>query len=606
MSYASEQNIDTPLSRWAFEETSGSTIDDDQTTTRDGMINGSVVLNQSPQFPGANLGADFNGSTGYVSFGNASGLLGIGTIEAVASFDTIPASNSVPLFTHAFTGGQIIPLVVGFNLNGSNAGKLQVGYFTGSVWVTATWTAAPSTATPYHIVGKYDGTTLKLRVNGVEVATTTVGTARPGAGSVNATGYIGRRWDLAQYHDGKIWDIAIYAAALSDARIDAHYNALLDDGLAPAFATVTSLSENGNLDIHYVLSQGYGVPVTIDVTGDVTQTFNQPAARRGHFTITGLTLGTPYNLTLTPSNTHGTGSSNGLSVTHQSNAYVDAVMQDTPAVYHITQEASGATAFDYSLNDKDGTYGGGLTLNDAVDPASPSVLGNHVRLDGTSGYLALESSGWLTPASGFTFEGVFYIRSWGTWARIFDFANATNTTDMLLAANNAGAMALGWAGTNYNYSPRFSTLGWTHVAITVTSAGSVVVYADGAKLTTFTVPAPTNAARSLKYVGKSNYATDPYLAGSLTHIAVYNSALSSARIAAHAQTALPYVGGQVAAVTTESLTTPGYPQVQTAAVTAETISNVTRPQAQFAAVALEALIKLHRPFVGWGYPITNP
>lgn len=248
MSYISEQDTDSPLSRWKFEETSGTTIDDDLTATRDGTINGGVTLNQAAQFAGSVLGADFNGSTGYVSFGNASGLLGIGTVEAVVLFDAIPASNANPIFSHAWSGGQIIPLVLGFNLDASHAGLLQVGYFTGSVWVTATWSTAPNIGTPYHIAGKYDGTTLKLRVNGIEVATTTVGTARPGSGTVNATGYIGRRWDSGQFHDGRIWDVAIYAGALSDARLDAHFLALANpftDSFAGAQAIVASAQLNG-------------------------------------------------------------------------------------------------------------------------------------------------------------------------------------------------------------------------------------------------------------------------------------------------------------------------------------------------------------------------
>lgn len=248
MSYLTEQNIDSPLSRWQFEEVAGSTIDDDLTATRDGTISGTVTLNQAQVFTDGGLGADFDGSTGYVSFGDASGLLGIRTVEVVAQFDTIPASAANPLFSHSWAGGQIIPLALGFNLDAANPGKLQVGYFTGSVWITATWATAPQTGTPYHIVGKYDGTTLKLRANGAEVATTTVGTARPGAGSVNATAYIGRRWDLGQFHDGKIWDVAIYSTALSDARVDAHFLALanpFNDTFGSAGAALAPLSVSG-------------------------------------------------------------------------------------------------------------------------------------------------------------------------------------------------------------------------------------------------------------------------------------------------------------------------------------------------------------------------
>lgn len=274
MSYIAEQNADTPLSRWQFEEIVGTTIDDDITATRDGTITGGVTLNQSGAFNDkAGLGADFNGTTGYVSFGDAAGLLGIGTIEAVVQFDTIPGSTANPIFTHAWSGGQIIPLALGFNIDSNNAGKLQVGYFTGSVWVTATWATAPTPAVTYHIVGKYDGTTLKLRVNGTEVATTVVGTARPGAGTVNASAYIGRRWDTAQYHDGRIFDVAIYATALSDARANAHYAALANE-FADNFIDAGVLSDGyqiSGIDTTTWTTEP-GEPGSIDKTGWTTFT----------------------------------------------------------------------------------------------------------------------------------------------------------------------------------------------------------------------------------------------------------------------------------------------------------------------------------------------
>jgi hypothetical protein len=277
MSYLAEQNADTPLARWQFEEIAGSTIDDDQSVTHDGTITGTVTLNQPAVFPDGGLGADFDGSTGYVNIGNMSTTLGIGTVEAVVMFDTIPSgSNANPIFSHAWTSGQIIPLVVGFDMDNAHSGQLGVGYFTGAVWQGAYWTTAPTTGVPYHIVGKYDGTTLKLRVNGVEVATATPGTARPGAGSVNATAYIGRRWDAAQFHNGRVWDVALYGSALSDIRSDAHYLALANpftDDFANAKAIAPS-STLSNIDTTAWTLEA-SEPGSMDKTGWATFT---PAA----------------------------------------------------------------------------------------------------------------------------------------------------------------------------------------------------------------------------------------------------------------------------------------------------------------------------------------
>jgi hypothetical protein len=233
MSYLSEQDADSPLSRWQFEETTGSTIDDDKTVTRDGTITGTVTLNQPAVFNDGGLGATFDGTSGFVTMGAMNGLLGIGTVEAIVQFNSIPATQ-VAVFTHQFSG-SILPMVIGFNLDSSHTSQLQVGYFTGSVWQTATF-AAVTTGTPYHIVGKYDGTTVKMRVNGVQVDSTPVTTVRPGAGTVLANAYIGKNWNSNIFLSGKVYDVAIYAAALSDARIDAHF-ATLGNGFADNFAS---------------------------------------------------------------------------------------------------------------------------------------------------------------------------------------------------------------------------------------------------------------------------------------------------------------------------------------------------------------------------------
>lgn len=282
MSYASEQDIDTPISRWQFEEVAGTTIDDDKTATRDGTLTGGVTLNQAAVYAGSGLGADFNGSTGYISVGNASGLLATGTVEAVVVFDTVPSSPNRPIiWTNAFSAGNIMPLVLGINIDNSNSTKLQVGYYTGALWQTATWATTPSTGTVYHIVGKYDGTTLKLRVNGVEVASTTVSTIRPLSGTVNTAAYIGRSFSSTFYYfDGRIYDVALYTNALSDTRIDTHYSSLASP-FADNFANAGNI--NGAISLAYIDTTSWTTegsePGTTDKTGWATYT---PSATRPH------------------------------------------------------------------------------------------------------------------------------------------------------------------------------------------------------------------------------------------------------------------------------------------------------------------------------------
>jgi|GEM_PF-4608444 len=275
MSYSSEQDVDAPISRWQFEEVAGTVIDDDKTATRDGTLTGGVVLNQASARPGTGLGADFNGTTGYIAVGNASGLLETGTIEAVVVFDTVPTGTNVRpiIWTNAFTSGNVIPLVLGINIETGNGGKLQVGYFASS-WNTATWDTTPSTGVLYHIVGTYDGTTIRLRVNGVEVASTVVSVPRPLSGTVNSAAHIGRNSSSTYYYiDGRIYDVALYTTALSATRMDTHYSALVSpftDNFADA-VTVTEPISFSYLDTTGWTTEG-SEPGTTDKTGWATYT----------------------------------------------------------------------------------------------------------------------------------------------------------------------------------------------------------------------------------------------------------------------------------------------------------------------------------------------
>lgn len=90
--------------------------------------------------------------------------------------------------------------------------------------------------------GDRNGTTLRLYVNGTEVASGTPSAARPASGAVLSTGYIGKRWDFAQYHDGRIWDVALYSTALSSTRVSAHYMALAN-AFTDDFASAKAISD---------------------------------------------------------------------------------------------------------------------------------------------------------------------------------------------------------------------------------------------------------------------------------------------------------------------------------------------------------------------------
>ena len=285
-------------------------------------------------------------------------------------------------------------------------------------------------------------------------------------------------------------------------------------------------------------------------------------------------------------------------------AYIDEVLADSPQVYHPLQETSGTIATDSSPNTLPATYVNGVVLNDSIDPPPIRGFGSHVRLDGTNDHLLLNASSWFAPnANGFTIEGMFYIRSWSNWMRIFDFANAPSTDDMYLAANNAGTMQLRVNGTQFTFA-RFPTGTWFHLVVTVSNTGAATIYMDGNIYASGTVGIPTDAARANKFIGRSAYA-DPYLAASIAHISVYNTCLSQARVQAHAAQIVTRDQDRMAVSYMYSYVNNGQGYVapnQNGYFLAEVNLGQNSPPARTAFIETDAYVVARR-FIGWGVPI---
>ena len=96
----------------------------------------------------------------------------------------------------------------------------------------------------YHVVATYDGTTLRLYVNGTQVGTPLA--CSYVATTSNAT-LVGR--DLpGDYWGGKLDEVAIYNGALSSTQITQHYNAATGNGPTdpPTITNTYSYDANGN------------------------------------------------------------------------------------------------------------------------------------------------------------------------------------------------------------------------------------------------------------------------------------------------------------------------------------------------------------------------
>jgi hypothetical protein len=266
MSYSSEVLADSPWGFWLNNETSGTTLADSSGNSRPMSTTASPTLAQAGPFAGASsvlYTASANYAATAATFGHAALTIetwvyipaGAATITRMMLVAPVSAFDGIDL-----SGGVL----------GIEAGDVLV-FQTNTTKVT---TAAISRDTWYHVVASVGASGTKIRVNKATLAsdagaTTSSSTAYPvfQRGNYNASGTLS---DYRQETLVRLGPTAIYAAQLSDARTDAHYDA----AVAPADPT---LALDGDMVAPtWGLTAAFNVDVTllvydVDLDGSITE-----------------------------------------------------------------------------------------------------------------------------------------------------------------------------------------------------------------------------------------------------------------------------------------------------------------------------------------------
>ena len=180
-----------------------------------------------------------------------------------------------------------------------------------------------------------------------------------------------------------------------------------------------------------------------------------------------------------------------------------------------------------------------ITSTGATGPRIPGEIGNAVMLSGNGEYVQMPTgmfgglhdftiSAWVNPSSG------------NAWQRIFDIGTGTN--DYMFMTVNAGGAGFRYAiTTNGNGAEQQLTGGgvlplntWSHVAVTL-SGTTGTLYLDGKVVATnpnMTLSPSSLPTITQAWLGRSEFAGDPFLDGALDDVQIYNSALSADQIAA--------------------------------------------------------------------------
>lgn len=130
------------------------------------------------------------------------------------------------------------------------------------------------------------------------------------------------------------------------------------------------------------------------------------------------------------------------------------------------------------------------------------------------------------------------ITTLATWSRVFDLGSGTGASMFLTPRSSAGtarfAITTAGAGAEQriNAPAALPAGAWTHVAVTL-QGNLAVLYVGGAEVarnTAVTLRPGSIAASSQNYLGRSQYAGDPYLNGALDDFRLYSRALSAAEV----------------------------------------------------------------------------
>ena len=155
------------------------------------------------------------------------------TLEAWTKLSSLPAKNyDAPIITKASGTDYGVWNLVWKNNEGTISPRIEIsidgsGYsvYGGTIPITDVW---------YHIVGTFDGTTMRIYVNGAEEKSTNY----PGIIDTNNLNLqLGKQFwcgSIYSYWDGLIDEVKIYDRALSATEVLAHYNAVGTLGSVPA------------------------------------------------------------------------------------------------------------------------------------------------------------------------------------------------------------------------------------------------------------------------------------------------------------------------------------------------------------------------------------
>lgn len=212
---------DAPVGYWRLGEASGTVASDSSGAARHGTLGGDVTLGVAGALAAdASTAYRFGGVSSVVTVADAPALAFAGTaafaVEAWVRLDAAPTTYA-RLVAHEATGqGWALQFNTGDAgvrlVRSDGAGSDYLGWGADATLALGTW---------HHVVATYDGATMALYVDGA--LKQTVGSTRAVVAAATPLTLGKASHYPGQYLAGDLDEVAVYATALSAARVQAHY-----------------------------------------------------------------------------------------------------------------------------------------------------------------------------------------------------------------------------------------------------------------------------------------------------------------------------------------------------------------------------------------------
>lgn len=212
-------------------------------------------------------------------------------------------------------------------------------------------------------------------------------------------------------------------------------------------------------------------------------------------------------------------------------AYSAEVLADSPVGYWKLDETSGTGAADSSGSAFTGTYTGGVTLGQGAPlkggQGAAQFDGVNDRISGIGSPAALRIAGDVTVEFWFFPTATPAVTGYIVYG-LDPYAVSYNSVNQLVWAQ----IPLAGTGSTFNLKTgAYGLNAWRHVAVT-RKRGYIRIYVNGALVAEGQAPSDP-ATANFAFAIADNSVASSLFAGRIAHVAVYDTALTSARVAAH-------------------------------------------------------------------------